>query len=97
MKHIVQLSRIVAKTWIPNPNEKPIVDHIYGDTLDDSLENLQVGNLKVKIVITESWAVNNRSTGIKNISLTRYGTYEVHVVIDGKSYSKSVKTIEEAI
>ena len=46
VKHMVRLSRIVAKTWIPNPNEKPIVDHISGDTLDDSIENLQVGNLK---------------------------------------------------
>ena len=44
VKHKVRLSRIVSNTWIPNPNDKPIVDHINGDSLDDCIENLRLGN-----------------------------------------------------
>lgn len=36
-----QSSRLVADTFIPNPENKPEVHHKNGDSLDDRLDNLQ--------------------------------------------------------
>lgn len=33
--------RLVAEAWIPNPDNLPIVDHINGDRMDCSIENLR--------------------------------------------------------
>ena len=96
VKHKLKLSRLVAKTWIPNPNEKIFVDHISGDTLDDSLENLRWATSNENCH-NRTVNRNNISTGIKNISLRSNGTYRVRVMSDGKTYGKTVKSIEEAI
>ncbi len=96
VKHTVYLSRIVAKAFIPNPEDKPFVDHINGDTLNNSLDNLQWATASENSC-NRTVQRNNRTTGIKNISLTRNGTYLVRVKIAGKTYSKTVKSIDEAI
>ena len=33
--------RVIAKTWIPNPNHLPQIDHINRDRLDNRVENLR--------------------------------------------------------
>ena len=33
--------RLIAETFIPNPNNLPIVDHIDGNTLNNKVSNLQ--------------------------------------------------------
>lgn len=35
------LHRLVAETFIPNPNNYKVVRHINGNTLDNSVENLE--------------------------------------------------------
>jgi hypothetical protein len=40
-KENVRLHRLLAKTFIPNLENKPFIDHMDKDTLNNSLENLQ--------------------------------------------------------
>lgn len=36
-----QLHRVVAMSWLPNPDNKPHVDHIDGDTTNNRVSNLE--------------------------------------------------------
>ena len=38
---IKKLHRIIAETFIPNPNNYPVVNHINGNKLDNRVENLE--------------------------------------------------------
>lgn len=38
---IRKLHRLVAETFLPNPNNYPVVNHINGNKLDNSIDNLE--------------------------------------------------------
>ena len=40
-KYPISIHRLVAQTFIPNPQNKPVVDHIDTNTLNNSVENLK--------------------------------------------------------
>lgn len=39
--HKIPIHRLIAETFIPNPENKPTVDHINGNRTDNSIENLR--------------------------------------------------------
>jgi hypothetical protein len=39
--HLVRVHRILAETFIPNPNRLPVINHINGDKTDFRLSNLE--------------------------------------------------------
>ena len=57
----VLLSRFIAKAFIPNPDEKPIVDHIDGNSLNDNIKNLR-------------WATYSESAQNRGIHMTNHST-----------------------
>lgn len=92
---MVSLSRTVALTFIPNPENKPEVDHINRDNTDNRVVNLR-------------WVSNNEQalnrnmplppSGHRCILLTKSDTFEVRIIRNRSIvFDKTYKTLEEAI
>lgn len=52
-RRTVKAHRLVAEAWIPNPDNKPAVDHINGDKTDNRADNLR-------------WVTNKENTNNPN-------------------------------
>jgi len=68
---MTQLSvhRLVAIAFVPNPQNKPCVDHINGDKLDNRAENLRWCTHSENSANAKTSKLN--TSGIKGISLTK--------------------------
>ena len=68
----VKLHRIIAEAFIPNPDNKPQIDHINRNKLDNSVENLRW--------VTAQENSNNRTTNLEygqrkqDLDFTNYKT-----------------------
>ena len=73
----IRLHKLVARTFIPNPKNLPQVNHIDGNKLDNSIENLEWCDCKYNI--NEAWKIglnkkrfgreNNRSRKVEQYDL----------------------------
>jgi hypothetical protein len=90
--HYKTIHRLVAETFLPNPDNFPVVDHIDRDCRNNCVENLrwttQAGNL-----LNKSLKKNiNNNTGVRNlyynIRTNRYNIvlYRKKVLIARKSF-----------
>jgi hypothetical protein len=91
------VSRLVALAFIPNPDNKPEVDHINKNRIDNRVENLRWVTSKEN----KETAIKHRQgsppgeTGQKFISLTSQKTYKL--TIQALGIQKRFKTLDEAI
>ena len=80
------IHRLVGAAFIPNPDNKPTIDHVNRIRNDNSISNLRWA--------TQQEQIDNRdypsNTGHKYICWTKWNTYRVRC---GKNY----KTLEEAV
>ena len=92
-KHF-RVHRLVAEAFIPNPDEKPSVDHIDGNRSNNIWTNLRWATA------SENGANSKRNAGKelpKGVSLNKSGTYRVKIEKYGKQYHVGCfKTVEEA-
>lgn len=83
--------RLVAQAFLEPIEGKQEVDHINRNRLDNTASNLRWCN---RVENT-----NNRklpSTGHRNITFDNYG-YSVHIMRNRQIFTKTVRTLEEAI
>lgn len=82
----VQVSRVVAMAFIPNPDNKPNVDHIDGVRYHNFVENLrwctQDENMNYELAIKNKTRYNDKIQGLG---------YDGKVVVEFANYKEAVK------
>ena len=71
------------------------IDHIDRNKLNNNIENLRIVNRSENNCNRKHYY--NKSTKIKNITLTDKNQYKVRISKNNKVYSKTFQTLEEAI
>jgi len=95
-KKIKLISRLVAETFIPNPDNKPEVDHINNlEKTNNTLSNLRWATHTENIHNTR--VHKNNKLGHKHIYIKPNGSFRVEISRETLRYAKTFKTLEEAI
>lgn len=76
VKKSLLLHRVVGKAFIPNPENKPTVDHINRNRLDNRVENLRWATRKEQQANRD---LTPGATGQSYIFKNSHGTYTVHI------------------
>ena len=96
IKKTYLLHRLIALTYISNPENKPFIDHIDRDRTNNSINNLRwvtsfENNQNLSLY-------NTNTTGHQNISHTKNKKdFRVTIERNGIVHCKHFKTVEEAI
>lgn len=90
----VKIHRLVATLFVNNPQNKPCVDHIDGDRLNNKADNLRWCTLRENLNFDNVKRKTN--SDIKGVKATKHNSY-YYQIYEGykKIKSKSYKTIEE--
>ena len=89
------IHRLIALHFIPNPENKPCIDHINRIRSDNRIENLRWVT-KAENNQNKSIQKNNKLKE-QNICIDQKKYFMFHKKINGVTYRKSFKTLEEAI
>jgi len=89
-----KLHRLMCLTFLPNPLNKPVVNHINGNKLDNRLSNLEWATSSENGYKTKKRKSKSPSTQYKNIcKYSRRECYASYIRRDGKRYIKEFKTL----
>ena len=92
-----KVHRLLGKAYIDNPENKPCIDHIDGDRLNNDLSNLRWATISENNQNTKI-SINNKC-GIKNISWHKYNNcWAYEKIINGvrhQKYDKDLETLKE--
>jgi hypothetical protein len=93
--HTIRVHRLVAQAFIPNPDNKPEIDHINRDGCDNRVENLRWASRSEN-------AINTRDrmsvSGHRHICLTPEATWRVKIRrANCDLFDNCFKDLEEAI
>jgi len=91
----IYIHRLLVQTFIDNPENKPCIDHINHNRLDNRLDNLRWATSQEN-THNQSLSKNNTS-GYQGIYLTKWNTFRASININKKKVRKTFKTLEEAI
>lgn len=89
-----RLHRLIAQAFIPNPLNKPFVDHIDGDSLNNCVENLRWATHVENMRNTKPYAKLSRMPkGVHKV----HNMYVANINSEGKKlYLGSFESVEEA-
>ena len=94
-KYSMKVHRLVALCYIPNPDNKPTVDHI----LCNEITNNNVSNLRwatsAEQMINRG-VMSNNTSGVKGVSKRRKG-WIAYLTINGKTMTKYYNSFEKAV
>ena len=91
------ISRLLMKHFKPDEYKEELqVDHIDRNSTNNNLNNLRMCTRSQNTQNTKTFC-SNKSTGIKNINLTKNGLYQFNKTINVIRHCKYFKTLEEAI
>ena len=90
----LKVHRLVAMSFVENDNNKPCVDHIDGDKLNNRADNLRWCTIRENLNYDN--VKRKSSTGVKGVIATKHNSYYYCIDFNHKKYqSKSYKSIEE--
>ena len=91
-----KIHRLVGKTFLENPENKPSIDHIDNNPTNNNVKNLRWATQKDNCANTNKYKTN--TSGFKGVSFYKKANkYAAHIRINGKKkYLGSFLTAEEA-
>ena len=94
-KYTMRVHRLVALCYIPNPDNKPEVDHILSKEItNNNVSNLRWATRSEQAINTK---INSRNTsGVKGVSKKRKG-WIAYLTINGKTMTKYYNSFEKAV
>jgi len=95
VKHY-SIHRLKGLLWIPNPENKPEIDHINNNKLDNRLLNLRWATRKEQ---NDNRKIQkNNTSGFKGVYYDKHcQKWEARLMVNGKNYTRICKSKEEAI
>jgi hypothetical protein len=91
-----KIHRLVAEAYIPNPDNKPQVDHINRDRQDNRVENLRWATMSENQL--NKGKMKNNTSGFTNISFDKHNNqWRFEKKIKGIKYQQRYKNIHHAL
>ena len=90
------IHRLLGLLFIPNPQNKPTVDHINRNSLDNRLINLRWATMKEQC--DNQTKQKNNTSGVKGVSFVKPNkSWRASLMVNGDHNQRNFKSKEEAI